>query len=496
MGRAARDPRFTDPMDERRSRCHPANRSTGHPSPRREDHRHPDLSQVRVPFAIALRNCMIPEPMELSSAEIPSLDLGGSHSGSIHAYAISVTHALVLDRGFQLKGIVILQDSTLGALIAGGGHFKYAPEPGYYLAPYRTVLNLLYANIKGSVYFVDGFEAEGDVSAFQSRIGGDLGCDSGHFSNPGNVALDASGAEIAGNVFLTSAEAERNAVPHGGFVKANGLLKFDGAHVGSAFLVDQMIFSGSAGEPHGLSGAGMSVRGVFVWRDVTLENGAKLNLSGASFGYVVDQQRSWPAPGNLLIDGLTYSGFQTADPADAPGDAATRLRWIGLQSGFHPQPYRQLAKVLRESGDESGAVKVLIEEQDARYQKSSLPRRLLAGFLKTTIGYGHQPLLAILWSALVVLLGWQIVSVGARAGVMAPTWPENRPAEARKPYEKLSPLLYSLDVLCPSLIFIKNITGGLTPMLKANTRYWVGRFASEDKCCGATYGFRLSPDGC
>ncbi len=408
-----------------------------------------DLSQVHVPFGITLRNCAIPEAMELSSAEISSLDLSGSYTGSIHAEGINVTHQLTLAYGFHMTGIVYLQDSTLGGFGAVDGHFKYAAEPGDYLAPYRVVLNLLYANIKGTAYLLYGFEADGGVSLFQAKIGGDLACDSGHFFNPGNVAFEASSAEIAGNVFLTTAQVSQNAVAHGGSVKVNGLMYFRGARVGSAFLVDQAIFSGSAGQPHGLSAAGMNVHGLFLWRDVTLENGGQLDLSGASLAYISDQSRSWPTPGNLLIDGLTYSGFQSPEPGDARGDAATRLRWIGLQSGFHPQPYRQLAKVLRESGDDSGAVRVLIAEQDARYQKSSLPRRLLAGFLKTTIGYGHQPLLAILWSAFVVLLGWQVVSVGARAGVMAPTWPENRPAEARKPYEKLSPLLYSLDVFVP-----------------------------------------------
>jgi hypothetical protein len=388
-----------------------------------------DLSQVHVPFGITLHNCAIPEAMELSSAEISSLDLSGSYTGSIHAEGITVTHQLSLGYGFHMTGNVYLEDSTLGGFGAVDGHFKYAAEPGYYLAPYRMVLNLLYANIKGTAYLLYGFEADGGVSLFQAKIGGDLACDSGHFFNPGNVAFDARSAEIAGNVFLTTAEASRNAVAHGGPVKVNGMMHFGGAHVGSAFLVDQAIFSGSAGQPHGLSAPGMSVHGLFLWRDVTLENGAQLDLSGASLAYIEDQSRSWPTPGNLLIDGLTYSGFiQTFFPGDAPGDPATRLRWIGLQSGFHPQPYRQLAKVLRESGDDSGSIKVLVAEQDARYQKSSLPRRLLAGFLKTTIGYGHQPLLAILWSALIVLLGWQVVSVGARAGVMAPTCglhPEN-----------------------------------------------------------------------
>jgi hypothetical protein len=32
---------------------------------------------------------------------------------------------------------------------------------------------------------------------------------------------------------------------------------------------------------------------------------------------------------------------------------------------------------------------------------------------------------------------------------MCETWPENKPPEARKRYERLSPLLYSLDVFLP-----------------------------------------------
>jgi hypothetical protein len=47
------------------------------------------------------------------------------------------------------------------------------------------------------------------------------------------------------------------------------------------------------------------------------------------------------------------------------------------------------------------------------------------------------------------MLGWLMVSIGARAGVMAPTFPENRPPDYDKPYEKLHPFLYSLDVFLP-----------------------------------------------
>jgi hypothetical protein len=157
-----------------------------------------------------------------------------------------------------------------------------------------------------------------------------------------------------------------------------------------------------------------------------------------------DDERSWPQPGKLLIDGFTYKSFGLVK------DAPSRLRWVVLQPEFHPQPYRQLAKVLRANGDDAGAVSVLIAEQDARYRNSYLIRRIWAAFLKTTVGYGHEPLLTIIWAAIVVLLGWLIVTVGSRAGVMRRTWPESIPVSGEVPsYERLHPLLYSLDVFLP-----------------------------------------------
>jgi hypothetical protein len=411
-----------------------------------------DLSQVHVPFAITLRNCAIAEAMKLTSADIPALDLQGSYTGSIHAAAINVSHVLSLDE-VHLTGIVNLQGATLGFLSANGGHLKYAAEPGYYFAPYRAVLNLNDATIKGSAYLNDGFEADGGVALDQSRIGGDLNCVSGHFFNPGNVAISAVGSEIAGFVLLMGSESTGLSFEHGGPIKVNGHLRFRSTRMG-AFIVWQAIFSGSPasvlgsgpGLAHGLEMPDISVRGPFLWQDVTMEGGTQLDLRGASMGLLGDQERSWPAPGNLFIDGLTYSGFQNGL---TPTDADTRLKWIALQPEFHPQPYRQLAKVLREAGDEKGAVKVLVAEGDARYRQMGLPGRLLGIFLKYTIGYGHRPLLALFWSLGVVLLGWAMLSIGSRAGVMAPSWPEHKPTEATKSHEELHPLLYSLDIFLP-----------------------------------------------
>jgi hypothetical protein len=393
-----------------------------------------DLSQVRVPFTITLHNCAIPEALELTDAEIPALDLSGSYTGSIHAASINVSHVLLLDE-VHSAGIVNLLEATIGFLSANGGHFKYAAEPGDIFAT-RTVLNLADATIKGGVYLNDGFEADGGVTLNGSRIGADLSCISGHFFNPGSVAIDAGGTEIAGYVYQMSAESQGLTFQRRGSVKINGSLRFRGTRT-SGVVVWDAVLSGSSGTLHGFFGPAMSAP-VFFWLHVTSEKGTQLDLSGASVGSLVDDERSWPASGNLLIDGLTYSGFGLGL---APVDADTRLKRIALQPQYHPQPYRQLAKVLREMGDEKGAVKVMVAEGDARYRQMGFPGRLLGIFLKYTSGT-----VIVLFSRCsgrsgFVLIGWVMLSIGSRAGVTAPSWPEHKPAEATKSHEELHPLL-------------------------------------------------------
>ncbi len=58
-------------------------------------------------------------------------------------------------------------------------------------------------------------------------------------------------------------------------------------------------------------------------------------------------------------------------------------------------------------------------------------------------------MLTVIWMLGVVALGWVMVAIGKRAGVMRPTWPENPPATEKTIYPRLYPFLYSLDVFLP-----------------------------------------------
>ena len=414
-----------------------------------------DLTAIKVPFAIALRTCKVTQPIDLTAADVPLVDLQGSYTVSIHANSLRVASGVNLN-GIHLEGIADFTESTIGSFSAIDGHFKFVLEPNW-AASSRGVLIFLGASIRGGVYLTDGFDADGDVIASEARIGGDFTCTSAHFFNPGNVAIELSGSIISGGIYWGSAESAKSAAVsavysgssalHGGPFRVTGQARLRGAQIGAAFVVWDAVFSGFGGTLKGLEAPGMVVKGAFIWRDVRMDNGAQLVLSGASVQILWDDSRSWPSQGNLIIDGFSYTLIVSES---FPDETSLRLRWLSLQPpGYHPQPYRQLAKVLRELGDDAGAVKVQIASGDARYSPYGIVGRSMGWLLKVTIGYGHRPLLAILWSSLVVAVGWLVTRVAKSARVMRRTYPENAPTVTDADYERLYPMLFSLDVFLP-----------------------------------------------
>ena len=139
-----------------------------------------------------------------------------------------------------------------------------------------------------------------------------------------------------------------------------------------------------------------------------------------------DAKEAWPSAGNLKLDGFVYRRLRD------PLTPAARLDWIrrGLPSdaaerrrGFRPQPYRQLAGVLRAHGLDAEAKKVLIGMARDRLRWTELGS--LAHFwqwiLWITIRNGHQPLRAGLWLLILWLGGFLAFGVGYQMQVMVPS---------------------------------------------------------------------------
>lgn len=139
-----------------------------------------------------------------------------------------------------------------------------------------------------------------------------------------------------------------------------------------------------------------------------------------------DAGRSWsdPWPGRpptgsqektlLELDGFTYSRF----PGHAKGSNGTErgrrsdkwyLDWLLRDRTFTPQPYEQLASVLRSAGAPVSSNTVLYGGRDRRRWDGGLGWLRRAGLflLKITIGYGigYRLFLSLLWVALLVCMG-------------------------------------------------------------------------------------------
>jgi hypothetical protein len=331
------------------------------------------------------------------------------------------------------------------------------------------------AQSRGDVVMCCGFESQGAVqlAGLTTSSSGDLNCSGGRFINRNNLAIFADEANIAGSVlFAPQALGSSPFVGSGSFF-VDGSVSMYGTHIGHFFAVQNARFAGSPTDQHGITAPGLSVgdsliwqnvtmdkgatldlraaslRNSLIWQNVTMDKGATLDLRAASLRTFLISKNSWPEPGKLLIDQLTYSLLGAA-PGEPPWDVHDYLSFLRLQpSGFYPQPYREMATMLRENGLEQDAIRVQVAAEDARYRRYGMAGRLVGGFLKWTMGYGHRPLLTIGWMLGVIAMGWMMVTIGKRAGVMRPTWPESIPSVEEVKHERLHPLLYSFDVFLP-----------------------------------------------
>ncbi|MEM9638299.1 MAG: hypothetical protein AAGA94_11680 [Pseudomonadota bacterium] len=270
-------------------------------------------------------------------------------------------------------------------------------------------LNAQGAQVTGSV-FLRNIKAKATVTINGATIGGQLSCRGATFNAISVPAFKAQDVKVTGSTNLEG-------------VTATGEVSFMGAQIGGQLDCKGATFSTTEGSALTLQRAHIC-QGL-IWRNVTLSEGY-LSLSAAHVGDLVDDLTSWPARGRLILDGFTYDRITAA-----PTDAARRLEWLSKGSTwngeFFPQPYTQLAKVLREMGHDGEARKVLARREqlirnhirkDARIAPDgdvsvafhSLWRDIVNllrwGFdllLRWVVGYGHKPFLSLVF--LLALIG-------------------------------------------------------------------------------------------
>ncbi len=304
------------------------------------------------------------------------------------------------------------------------------------------------ATIDGSLLLRDGFHARGEVRLLGAKITGNLECGRGTFENQGGNALSCDRATVGGGVFLND-----------GF-HAKGTVRLHGAKIVGILECRRGTFENEGGAA--LSCEGATVTGIVFLDDNFVAKG-RVNLGHAAVGPLIDDGRSWPQAGNVVLDGFTYETFG----GNAPVDSRRRLEWLKrqpldhLKKDFRPQPFEQLVKVLRAMGHERDAREIAFQKQEFLRKSGRLgplwhPIRLWNWVLSETVGHGYKPWRALVLALLVFGFGadifraadWQRLMVPAKERVyMSKAYVEQ--AELPPEYPKFEPLAYSLDVFLP-----------------------------------------------
>lgn len=408
-----------------------------------------DLSSCTVRRPLKIVDCTFERQPDLHGAALFDLCLDGSWlCRGLNANSTTFQGSLRFRDGFRSDGKVDLVFASIGGSLLCDRAF-ITNKDGYALVASQ-------AKIKGSACFSGGFEASGVVDITNAIIEGQLILDGGKFCGNGEAAIDATRVAVTSDVLMSR-----------GFF-AEGVVQFRGARIGadlnciggrfrskwtaidlrSAEISDRLLIR----QPNNADAADYDIPPTEIRGLLDLRNTRCRVLNDNALDGVSSDFR-------LRLDGFTY------DQIEGPADFRKRKRWLmrqpasDLEDEFKPQPFEQLARVLRSAGHEPDAVRLAIFKSErllragllraqnaprriARPKKATLstivkfyftrfrrylkiffwawPRFLGGRFLQVTLVLTYRPLLTVLFSIAIIVLGSFVFSRAYRVGIMVP----------------------------------------------------------------------------
>jgi hypothetical protein len=319
-----------------------------------------------------------------------ALNLDRAVLGELGAAGLTVNGGQVSMAGTEIAGRLSLERAHLDngpdgtALVADGlsAHTLLMDE----LRAHGALL-VRTARITGRISLVRAELSSSDTALRLSRT--EVGAD-----------LFANGMTVQGRVKLTGARIERHLALHG------------------ARLVNS---HGAALDGRALRAGELSLHGAI--------EGA-VELQHARIGVLRDDPDDWPSP--LYLDGLTYEALEPRLPA------GRRLKWLSRDpDGCPPQPYEQLADHYTRIGQPTDARRVLYTRELRQRDTKTTIGRVWSALQDITVGYGYRPWRAMLWLALLLVLG----------SLMYALVPPQPLKAGEAPH--FNPVVYTLDLLLP-----------------------------------------------
>ncbi len=308
-------------------------------------------------------------------------------------------------------------------------------------------------HVDGGLVLAEGFTATGHCERGAVRlpgahISGQLNLDGAELISNAGPALIGDHLQVNGGMFLdgfTATGHGEDATVRLPGAHISGQLNLDGAElinyagpalIGDHLQVDSDMFAeGLTATGHSTDGAvrlpNASISGQLNLNGATLTNpaGPVLDLEDAEAKHLFLPAHVFCAQGDasrsscatparrLALSGLVYTSLRAADWRE----------WLHLIThhthDYRPQPYQQLAAVLKATGRDSSARDVLIAQQQDLHDRGELGGRLIKGAHRlwgTLAGYGYRSgriavallLVLLLAAALGVIAGHTAIGPG------------------------------------------------------------------------------------
>jgi hypothetical protein len=360
--------------------------------------------------------------MMLMCSKIKSLSLINCKITSLIAEKLICDSSVFLRNGFESNGEVTFISSIIGGdLDCSNGKF---------INQNSNALNFEKASINGSVSLSNNFLSQGCINFLLVKIFGNLNCSNSKFYNFEKDALIFNMAKITGGVFF-----------HNSIIE--GEINFNSSVIGSNLECINSFFKNSFSkyslncEKARISGSVnlylTRVEGKLNFDSLVVKkalNFLELNLKGdirlysANINEIIinDALDNDENIYKFYLDGLEYRHL-----SGEKFNYQTLKKWLNKipkEEAFKPQPYKQMAKVLRNMGHHEDANNIMIEYNDIITSKSEnwFMKKLkqIYGF---TAGYGYKPMRVIFSMFLIWLFCSLFYWNASKVAVFAPTNP-------------------------------------------------------------------------
>jgi hypothetical protein len=316
---------------------------------------------------------------------------------------LSVSGSIYMNDSFKAMGKVMLNEAQVGRnLLFDDGEIQNEHDIAFWGN---------HMNIAGGIY-MNNFYSLGEFCLDNTCVGGDVLCKNSEFKN-------------ASTAVIKNSQADADQTNNGPYA-----LSAEGIKIGGKALFEHLTIIGAFSFMH----AEIKMR--LVWKKIREQPNFSLFLAGAKIGVLDDEPESWPEQGNLRLTDLTYNYVEDLQPQNLK---KRYTKWLRLTRQFRPQPYEQLADVLRKCGYEDEATEVMIEKnrrsrkdlplkwwgREVQGQSQSFVRWILKFIQGLLVGYGYKPGYAAKWGIYIIFWGWFVFFMAFTENLMAPLDSEN-----------------------------------------------------------------------